>query len=81
MTKPDIFNDYDEHGYRRNAAGSRSSRTEDNAIVYNLRFRWPTELGEVSDQMLLNAYDTFAMSDWFGGNDERFLEWLSEGVY
>ena len=76
--KPPIFNDYDEKGFRTNICGCRSSRTEDDAIAYNLRFRWKKELEEVSDQKLVNAYDEFAMSDMFGDNDERFLEWLAE---
>lgn len=78
MVRTPIFNDYNENGYRVNAAGSRSHMTEDNAIVDNLRRRWTKELEEISDQTLLNAYDTFALSDYFGNNDAQFLEWLSE---
>lgn len=74
-----IFNDYDENGFRTNIAGCRSSVTEDNAIVSNLRFRWPKELEHLSDVALVNEYDKFAISDWFGNNDERFLDWIKLG--
>lgn len=73
-----IFNSYDENGYRETINGSRSSRTEDEAIVCNLRFRWPQELASFSDVALVNAYDDFAFSEEFGDNDERFLAWLKE---
>lgn len=73
-----IFNDYDKDGYRTNIVGCRSSRTEDEAIVYNLRHRWNTELANISDVALVNAYDEFAMSEFFGNNDEEFLRFLSE---
>jgi hypothetical protein len=74
--RPSIFNDYDANGYRTNAAGCRSSRIEDEAIVYNLRSRWPKELEAMSDQALLNTYDQFALSEDFGDNDAKFLEWV-----
>lgn len=77
MVKPPIFNDYDEQGYRTSITGCRSSRIADDNLVYNLRFRWPVELDGFSDAELVNHYDEFALSDWFGNNDERFLEWLA----
>jgi hypothetical protein len=79
MTQKRIFNDYSEAGYRVNIVGCRSSFIEDNNIVYNLRQRWPNELEGLSDVVLVNEYDQFAMSEMFGDNDARFLEWLEEG--
>lgn len=72
----DIFNDYDDQGYRRTVTGAKSSKIEDQAIVRNLRVRWPKELENISDQRLVNEYDEFAMSEMFGNNDENFLAWL-----
>lgn len=72
----DIFNDYNAQGYRVTITGSRSSRAEDNAILYNLRFKFGARIALISDQGLVNAYDEFALSDMFGGNDEHFLEFL-----
>lgn len=72
------FNDYDERGYRTTRRGNRSSRIEDEAILYNLRTRWPKELEHLSDQMLIDTYDDFARSDMFGDNDARFLEWMED---
>lgn len=76
MTSP--FNDYDENGYRTTINGGRSSRTEDEAIIYNLRYRWPRELANISDARLVNEYDQFALSELWGDNDERFLAWLEQ---
>ncbi len=78
-TRPDIFNDYDDNGNRRTVAGTRSSRIADNALLDNLRFRWP-QLSDLSDQRLVNEYDEFAVSDMFGDNDARFLEWLEAAL-
>lgn len=78
MSQVPIFNDYDEQGYRRNICGNRSTKIEDEAIVRNLRFRWKDELADTNDQSLVNCYDEFAMSDMFGSNDERFLEFFND---
>lgn len=72
------FNDYDANGFRINNHGNRSHKTEDEAIISNLRFRWPEQLKEVSDVMLVNLYDDFYWSEYFGYNDERFLEFIKE---
>lgn len=72
-----IFNSYDEKGYRLTITNCRSSKIQDEAIVYNLRFRWPNELSEISDAELVNIYDCFAASDDFGNNDEKFLEYMN----
>lgn len=72
------FNDYDENGYRVNKYGNRSSRTEDNAIAYNMRFKHPTELAKYSDVEIVNLYDDWFWDERFGNNDERFLEFLKE---
>jgi hypothetical protein len=72
------FNDYDENGVRVNIHGSRTTRIADENLLYNLRYRWKTELAEFSDAQLINEYWEFSMSDWFGDNDARFLEWMSE---
>jgi len=75
-----IFNDYDSQGYRTTINGCRSSKTADESLVHNLRHRWPTELAEYSDQKLVNEYDEFALSDDFGNNDEKFLDWIASSV-
>lgn len=72
-----MFNDYDAEGYRTTVTGCRSHKTEDLAIVSNLRSRWPTELRDYSDVYLVNTYDYFAQSDVFGDNDARFLTFLA----
>lgn len=72
------FNSYDKNGFRTTVNGSRSSRAADEAIISNLRFRWADELKHMSDVELVNAYDEFALSEIFGNNDERFLEFLSD---
>lgn len=74
----DIFNDYNENGYRLTINNTRSSRTEDNAILYNVRFAFGDKVAHMSDQALVNAYDEFSMGDIFGDNDERFLEFLKD---
>jgi hypothetical protein len=74
----DIFNDYDESGYRITITGSKTSRIADNNLRDNLRFRWANEFADWSDQKLVNAYDEFAMSEMFGDNDERFLEFCKD---
>lgn len=76
MAKPDIFNDYDEDGFRTTRMGNRSHRAADNAIRDNLRFAFP-QYAEQSDQWLVNQYDEFAASDMFGNNDERFPEFVA----
>lgn len=73
-----IFNDYNADGYRRNINGNRSHYAEDEAIVRNLRYRFPNLLSNRSDQFIVNAYDEFAASDMFGDNDERFPAFLSD---
>lgn len=78
MTKPPIFNNYNEDGFRVTINGHRSSRIADETIVYNLRFKWQVELAEVSDAELVNIYDEFAMTEGFGNNDEGFLPFLKE---
>ena len=75
MTSP--FNDYDSAGYRVNHMGCKTSKIEDEAIIDNLRRRWPEQLVDISDATLVNEYDSFALSDQFGDNDERFLAWLA----
>lgn len=76
-SKPPIFNNYDDNGVRTSITGCRSTRIEDEAIVSNLRFRWAKELENYTDAQLVNEYDEFALSELFGDNDERFLQWLA----
>lgn len=71
------FNSYDERGFRITETGSCVSRVADEALLYNLRFRWKEELKQFSDATLINEYDNFALSDMWGDNDARFLEWMS----
>lgn len=80
MARTPIFNDYNTSGFRVTVTGNRSHRTEDEAIVYNLRFKWAKELEGVSDQVLVNAYDEFAMSEDFGDNDSKFLAYLADYI-
>ena len=74
------FNDYDADGFRINRRGSRTSRIADEAIIRNLRYRWPKELSEISDAELVNEYDDFALSDQWGNNDENFLAWIDARI-
>ncbi len=78
LTKPPIFNSYDEHGYRQTIVGCRSSRMQDDNLLYNLRTTWKEDLAGYSDSHVINMYDEFAMSDMFGNNDERWLEWVKD---
>lgn len=48
------------------------------ALLHNLRFRWKTELEDYSDDELVALYDDFAISDWYGNNDEKFLSYVTE---
>jgi hypothetical protein len=45
-------------------------------IVPNLRFRWPNELKEASDDDIASVYEDFAMSDDHGNNDQLFPTWF-----
>lgn len=72
------FNDYDTTGHRVNSQGCSTTRTEDEAILTNLRHRWPEQLAKFSDATIINDYDAFALTNWFGDNDERFLEWMEQ---
>ena len=74
MTKSP-FNDYDENGIRKNINGNLTSRTADENLLYNLRFKFP-ELDKFGDAQLINGYDDFALSEDFGNNDEKFVEWM-----
>lgn len=67
---------YDQDGKRRTITGSTSTKVADDSILANLRRRWPSELDGITDSQLLDEYDQFAASDWFGDNDARFLEWI-----
>lgn len=55
-----------------------ATRMANEALVKNLRFRWKDELSTFSDDKLVNMYDEFAMSEYVGDNDERFLEFVKE---
>lgn len=79
---PSIFNDYDENGYRVNKYGNKSSRTEDSAIVRNMRFKFKEELAPYGDATIVNWYDDFF---WYGPRDEYerpdegwFVSWLRD---
>lgn len=80
MHKPPIFNDYDANGYRMTITGARSSRTEDDNLLYNLRFRYGALIAFMSDTQVVNCYDEFASTDMFRDNDARFLEFLWEWI-
>ena len=71
------FNNYDERGYRVTSTGCRSHRVEDEALLYNLRFKYP-EYCHLGDAVLINLYDEFALSDQFGNNDENFPQWVKD---
>jgi hypothetical protein len=75
MTRP-IFNSYDMNDQRMTITGCRSTKMQDDAILYNLRHTWGEQVAHLSDAELVNTYDEFAASDWFGNNDERFMEWV-----
>ena len=48
----------------------------DKQIVSNLRQHFGDKLVEFTDSKLALEYLAFALSDWHGDNDARFLEWL-----
>ena len=78
MSGPPAFNDYDENGFRINKHGNRTSRTQDDSIIYNMRFKHRNELAKYSDAEVVNLYDDFFWSEFHGDNDERFLEFLKD---
>lgn len=52
-------------------------RLTDANIVFNLRSRWPKNLKRFTDLELASEYSDFGQSEYFGNNDEKFLEWLN----
>lgn len=72
------FNDYDDGGFRVNRHGSKSHKTEDIAIINNVRFMFKEKVEHLSDSALVNAYDDFFWSGMHGDNDARFLEFLAD---
>ena len=73
-----IFNSYDENGVRITVTGCTSTKTADDNLLYNLRFRWKDAVAHISDAALINAYDEFSLTDMFGDNDARFLDFIKE---
>lgn len=68
--------EYNDEGYRTTKLGHKSHKKADENLLHNLRFRWSEELKEISDESLLDSYDEFALSEEFGDNDARFLEFI-----
>ena len=54
----------------------RAKRIAFNAIVSNLRHRWPEALAAWSDSALYRLYDDFSVSDDFGDDDAKLPEWF-----
>lgn len=46
-------------------------------LLYNLRFRWKNELAHIADRRLVQLYDDFAVSEFYGNNDEHFLQFVT----
>jgi hypothetical protein len=53
-----------------------ATKMADEALIRNLRQRWPEELQSFSDKALIKCYNDFALSDEWGNNDEKFPEWF-----
>jgi hypothetical protein len=47
-------------------------------IESNLRVKFGDKIADVDYATLVEEYNNFARSDWFGNEDERFLEWLGK---
>lgn len=47
-------------------------------LVNNLRFRWSSELKHLTDAQLVALYDDFAISEYYGNNDENFLKYIKD---
>lgn len=47
-------------------------------VLHNLRYRWVKELERYSDEQVASAYEEFSMSEDYGNNDEKFLEWIEK---
>lgn len=47
-------------------------------LVRNLRLRWTQELSCYLDGELIRMYDDFAISEDYGNNDEKFLEFIKD---
>jgi len=52
------------------------TRIEREAVLHNLRQRWPEQLKHLSDDELVALYDDFSMSEDYGDNDAKFLGWI-----
>lgn len=75
---PHLRFNYNDEGYRTTITGHKSHIRTDQNIRDNLRFAWKgySAIDRLTDEELLNIYDEFAMSDYFGDNDARFAEFV-----
>lgn len=53
-------------------------KTRNDALIYNLRWRWKTELAHFGDKELVRIYDDFFISEYAGKNDEHFLQFIKD---
>lgn len=76
MTSP-YDNQYDENGRRTLPSGGYVTRMRDEAILYNLKFKWKDKtLSEFSDKDLIDAYYDFLNEE--NSDEERFLDYLTK---
>lgn len=53
-------------------------RFRNEALLRNLRQRWPQELSHLDDAKLVTIYDDFFSSEYHGNNDEHFLQFIKD---
>lgn len=51
-------------------------KNSDKNVVDNLRHKFSDLLTGYSDEKIAEEYGHFSTSDYYGNNDERFIEWL-----
>lgn len=54
-------------------------RFRDEQLLRNLRYTFPG-LGNITDSKLIEIYNDFAISEYYGNNDERFLEFIQDCI-
>lgn len=54
-------------------------RFRNEQLLRNLRYAHPS-LGNISDSKLVEIYDDFAISEYYGDNDARLMEFIQDCV-
>jgi hypothetical protein len=55
------------------------ARFRNEQLLRNLRYSWPC-YGNISDDKLIEIYDEFAISEYYGNNDERLPEFIADWI-